>query len=112
MLVDQIKLFMDIARRYHKSCLLTKNKFELSKTNFISKNDNFQIKFYFGSDYETWTIECDAFEYRAYSDKFIIDFDETSIDKLERDLDIVNNFLTDHLNKFEKRVATKRKLTF
>ena len=112
MLVDQIELFVDIARRYHKSCLLTKNKFELRKYHSISNNDKFEIRFYFGSDYDTWAIECDAFEYRSYSNKFIIDFNETPISDLELNLIIVNNFLTDHICKFENRVATKRKLTF
>jgi hypothetical protein len=112
-ITDNVELFINIARQYYKSCLSTRNKFGLQEHHYISDdNDKFKITFYFGTDYDTWAIECDAFEYRAFENKFIIDFDETPITKLELNLAIVNNFLTDHLRRFENRVATKRKLTF
>jgi len=75
----EIQLFMELSKELHGKCVQNKSKFHLSTFNKVYRDDNIKVVMYFGSDYKTWSIYCNGFNFKEYKPSFAIEFNQLNL---------------------------------
>lgn len=106
---EQITLFMELAAKINKKCLLNKGKFPQGHTELYSDDTGNEVKIYYADDYSTWSFYANGFEFAHYSKHFTIDLEKITYGTLKNNLIDTNNVLRTFVDRFENFHKPKRR---